>query len=339
LPVDVTDASHSPAVSDPFAQIGGSRADCFCFAAKQIYASNAGKLALHRLGRSGEAAEALRSAAEALDRWMEARYRTWPHRILWVDHQGATGDWPIAWWDWVECHFYYREACQLIEGHERADDARLHVLRARSLAGLRWRSQAVAEYEIALQLLPHDWVVRMEAHRCRGYLAAHRRAWPDAAREFASAAEFAPDESHLWRFRAVAHLAAGELGAYQQCCAAMLERFQNKSDAKDAENVVLACVMGRAAVSNWDGLLAIASTAGPGTTAAKYSGGQPCTGPATAQGQSTASLSPPNSSAALPGNGRSWRWPISGWAMPTKPGAAWRRPLAGSTRPTAGLRS
>jgi tetratricopeptide (TPR) repeat protein len=43
----------------------------------------------------------------------------------------------------------------------------------------------------------------------------------------------------------------------------MLERFQNKSDAMDAENVVLACVMGRAAVSNWDGLLAIASTAEP----------------------------------------------------------------------------
>jgi tetratricopeptide (TPR) repeat protein len=41
----------------------------------------------------------------------------------------------------------------------------------------------------------------------------------------------------------------------------MLERFQNTSDVVRAENVVLACVIGEAAVSNWEGLLAVARTA------------------------------------------------------------------------------
>jgi tetratricopeptide (TPR) repeat protein len=218
-------------------------------------------MALHKLGRRREAAEALRSAAEALDRWTQARCSTTIKGLNWVNHQGATAEWPIAWWDWIECQYYYREACELIEGRPPADDARLHVLRARSLAGLRRQSNAVAEYEIALQLLPHDPVVRMEAHRCRGYLAAHRREWHDAAREFASAVELAPEESHLWRFQAAAHLAAGEIDAYRQCCSAMLERFQNAPEALVAENVVLACVMGEAAVSNWDSLLAIARKA------------------------------------------------------------------------------
>jgi serine/threonine protein kinase/Flp pilus assembly protein TadD len=220
-------------------------------------------MALHQLGRSGEAAEALRSAAEALDRWTQARCRAWDDNIPWVDHQGATAEWPIAWWDWVECHLYFREACGLIEGRPPADDARLHILRARSLSGLRRQSKAVPEYEIALQLLPHDPGVRMEAHRCRGYLAEHRGEWHDAAREFGSAARLVPNESHLWRFEAVAHLAAGDIDAYRPCCAAMLERFQDTSDTVIAENVVLACVMGEAAVSNWAGLLAVSRTAEP----------------------------------------------------------------------------
>jgi tetratricopeptide (TPR) repeat protein len=143
----------------------------------------------------------------------------------------------------LECQLYYREAKMLIDGAPPLDDQRLHVLRARAFAGLRWSEKAAEEYDAAMKLSTRDPRVRLEAHRNRGYWCAGLRQWGEAAAEFAEAGELQPDDSYLWRFRAVAHFAAGNADAYRQTCAAMLKRFEKTEDRQTAGNVLLACVL------------------------------------------------------------------------------------------------
>jgi serine/threonine protein kinase/Flp pilus assembly protein TadD len=199
-------------------------------------------MAHHRLGQTAEARQALEAAAEAIDRWTRDRYQ---HQEVkdWMHHGGATAYWPIAWWDWLECQLDYREARVLIDGSPPQDDPRLHVLRARAFAGLRWAEKAVPEYDAALKLSPQDPQIRVEAHRNQGYCRVARGQWGEAAAEFAKACELRPEDSYLWRCRAVAHFAAGDVDAYRQACAAMLERFETTEDRATAGNVLLACVL------------------------------------------------------------------------------------------------
>src|SRR5215212_11922947 len=96
-------------------------------------------------------------------------------------HLGASAHWPIFWWDWLECRHFYREAKALIDGSSPPDDARLHILRARSLAGLRWNAKAEVEYAKALKLRPDDRQTRLEAHRNRGYCCVSARQWAEVA--------------------------------------------------------------------------------------------------------------------------------------------------------------
>jgi tetratricopeptide (TPR) repeat protein len=213
-------------------------------------------MAHHRLGHDTEARQALDEAARVLDRWTQARYEG--QRSDWVIHQGADAVWPVPWWDYLECQLYYREATLLIDGVEPPDDPRLHVLRARALAGLRRLEPAEAAYDAALLLSPQDPLIRLEAHRNRGALCAERRQWPEAAAEFARAAELRPDDAYLWRFRAVAHFAAGESAAYQQVCSAMLERFATTGDRTTAGNVLMACVLRGNALDEMSRLLPLA---------------------------------------------------------------------------------
>ncbi len=195
----------------------------------------------HRLGHETEARQALDEAARILDRWTQERYAGQSGH--WVIHPGGEAAWPVPWWDYLECQLLYREARLLIDGAPPPDDARLHVLRARALAGLNWVEQAAAEFDAALQLSPDDPQIRLEAHRNRGGCCVHRRQWRDAAAEFAKAAELRPDEAILWRFRAVAHFADGDVDAHRQTCTAMLERFALTEDRFAAANVLLACVL------------------------------------------------------------------------------------------------
>ena len=197
-------------------------------------------MACHRLGKPAEARQALDEATRAIDQWTRERYQS---RGDWVMHLGAEASWPIAWWDWLECQLYYREAKLLIDGSPPPDDARLHVLRARSLAGLRWSGKAAEEYDTALKLSPQDPQVRLEAHRNRGYWFAGHYQWGEAAAEFAKAGELQPNDSYLWYFAAVSHFAAGDVDAYRQICTAMLERFEKTQDPRTAGNVLQTCVL------------------------------------------------------------------------------------------------
>jgi serine/threonine protein kinase/Flp pilus assembly protein TadD len=199
-------------------------------------------MAHHRLGQTAEARQALGEAAKALDRWTQEMYQR-PGEKYWMHHLGAAGYWPIAWWDWMECRFYYHEAKVLIDGSGPPDDPRVRVLRARAFTGVRWHSKAEAEYAAALKRLPHDAQIRLEAYRNRGYGAIHRGNWKQAAVEFARASELNPDEVYYGVFRAVGHLVAGERSAYRQTCAALVQRFENTKEMKTACNVVLACVL------------------------------------------------------------------------------------------------
>ena len=198
-------------------------------------------MAHHRQGRPAEAREALDKAARILDQWTRERYQSQGED--WVIHLGAEVVWPVSWWDWMECQIYYREAKVLIDGSPPPDDPRLHVLRARAFAGLGWPEKAVPEYDAALKLSPQDPQIRLEAHRNRGYGCVHRGQWGESAAEFAKACGLRADDSYLWRFRAVACLAAEDVDAYRQACTAMLERFEKTEDLVRAGNVLLVCVL------------------------------------------------------------------------------------------------
>jgi tetratricopeptide (TPR) repeat protein len=197
-------------------------------------------MARHRLGQAAEARQSLDAADRVLDHWTEQMYRS-PGEIDWVHHLGATGHWEVAWWDWLEAHLYYREAKLLIDGSPPPDDPRLHVLRARALAGLRRPSQAEVEYAEAFKRLPDDPQIALEVHRNRGYIHIGRRQWAQAASEFDQASELTPNDSMLWRFGVVAHLGAGEVTAYRQRCASLFARFESTHERDVARDVLLAC--------------------------------------------------------------------------------------------------
>jgi serine/threonine protein kinase/Flp pilus assembly protein TadD len=217
-------------------------------------------MAHHRQGRAAEARKALDEAARGIDRWTRERYQS---RGDWVMHKGAEAVWPVNWWDWLECDLLYREASVLIDGSAPANDARLHVLRARAFAGLGWPTKAAAEYNAALKLSPQDPQIRLEAHRNEGYRCVDPGRWSEAAAEFAKASDLQPDDAHLWRCRAVANFAAGEVGAYRQTCAAMLERFEKTEDRLTASNVLLACSLRDRALPDTARLLPLIRVADP----------------------------------------------------------------------------
>ncbi len=218
-------------------------------------------MAHHRLGQAAQARQALKAAERSLDGWTRERYEK--QEPYWIDHRGATAFWPVMWWDWLECQHYYREAKLLIDGSPPPDDPRLHVLRARAFAGLRWPSRADVEYAEVLKAWPHDRQVRFEAHVNRAQSLVHLGQWWPAADEFARASELRPEVAFLWRDRAIALLAAGDVGAYRQTCASMLRRFEKTEDAKTASNVLMACVLRDDALADTAPLLRLARVAAP----------------------------------------------------------------------------
>ena len=207
------------------------------------------------------ARQALLDAEHALDHWTQLRYESlYGHSIV---HRGAAATWPVAWWDWLECELLYAEAKQLIDGLPPQDDPRLLVLSARAFAGLQWTVEAGEQYDKALKQRPDDPLIRLEAHRNRGYGHAEAGRWSDAAVAFARAVEIAPDEAYLWRFRAVALVAATRLDEYREVCAAMMDRFEKTSDPWTACNVVFACVLDGDALTEPARLLPVAKAAAP----------------------------------------------------------------------------
>jgi tetratricopeptide (TPR) repeat protein len=212
----------------------------------------------HRRGELAEARAALENAKNALERWTHLRCEAIGN-THWAVDQGATAIWPIAWWDWVEFNVYFREATLLIEGALPVEDPRLHVLRARSFAGLRDHAAAGREFATAIQLGLADPRVRMEMHRCAGYSAVARKDWNAAASAFVSAGELAPDDAVLACFQAVALAAAGRYDEYRRMCSALVERFGDTKDAVEACNVLFACALVGDAVPDASRLLNLAN--------------------------------------------------------------------------------
>jgi hypothetical protein len=214
-------------------------------------------MARHRLGHTAAAQEALSAATRVLDHWTEELYRE-PVDKDWINHLGATANWPIDWWDWLECRLLYREAKLLIDGAAPPDDPRVHVLRARALASLRWHSPAEAEYAVASERLPQDPQIRLEMCRNRGYGFIDSHEWSEAAAEFDLAGERKPNDVYLGLFGAVGHVVAGEVDAYRQTCAALIERFEKTEDVDAARVVLLACVLRPDALADMTRLLPLA---------------------------------------------------------------------------------
>jgi tetratricopeptide (TPR) repeat protein len=216
-------------------------------------------MACHRLGQQAEARKALDEAARALEQWTQERYQN--QGGYWVFDRGATGTWPLLWSDWVEYELYYREARVLIDGVPPADDPRLHVLRARSFAGLRQSDKAVAEYAAALKMWPKDPQVRLEAHRNQAFYHIGRGQWSQAAAEFARACELRPGDTILGCYSALARFVAGEVDTYRKDCAALMERFAKTEHPHVACDVLLACVLKGDALPDRARLLPLARVA------------------------------------------------------------------------------
>ena len=193
----------------------------------------------HRLGRDADARRALDDAAQTIEDWTSQICQT--NNVNWAVHQGV-GNWPIYWWDWMECRLFYREAKLLIDGSAPPADPRLHVIRARAFAGLQRTRMAIDEYDAAVAGLPDDFQIQCERHRMRGYYYGYRD-WPQAAREFAEARRLMPDQAKIRNFEAISQLAAGNSHLYQQLCAEMLDRFAATQDPHSAHDIVFACVL------------------------------------------------------------------------------------------------
>ena len=211
----------------------------------------------HRLGRDADARRALDDAERAIEDWTGQICQS--NNGNWPVNEGV-GNWPVRWWDWLECRLFSREAKLLIDGLPPPEDPRLHVIRARAFAGLRRTGMAIDEYDAAIAGLPDDSQLQFERCRAGGYYYGYRD-WPRAAREFAEARRLMPDQSHIWNFEAISHLGAGDPQAYKQLCAEMLDRFAATQDPRSAQNIVFACVLAPQAVPDPAQLIPVARVA------------------------------------------------------------------------------
>ncbi len=214
-----------------------------------------------RKGQMTEAREALVESAKTLDEWTQ--YRCNISDGHWVVHRGATVSWPVAWWDWVEFQIYYREACMLIDGNAPKEDGREHVLKARSLAALRWRDLAEKEYETALKLMADDDQVRTESYCNLGDRAIDLREFNSAIGNFQHALELQPRNAWLWRFLAVSHIAAHDDVGYRKLCEKLVTRFLETQDRVEACNVLQVCLLKPDALEDFTRLEPLLTVAEP----------------------------------------------------------------------------
>ena len=216
-------------------------------------------IAHQKVGRTTEARAALDKALAAMSKWITERCDLGSDP--WVSNLGASGIWPIATWDWLECEIYVREARAALGLDPADEDPRLRLLRARAFAGLRRFKAADEEYEAALKHLANDHQVQLEAHRNRAYRFALASDYQQAAVAFAAASALSPTDSRLLAFRGLMQLTAGDVAAYRATCAELVHTFGTTHDPIVANDVVDTCIMQAAALSDMQQLVPLAEVA------------------------------------------------------------------------------
>jgi WD40 repeat protein/serine/threonine protein kinase/tetratricopeptide (TPR) repeat protein len=136
-------------------------------------------------------------------------------------------------------------------------DARLFRLRGNARAGMGEWQRALHDYTRAVELAPQEWEARLQ----RGVAHAHLRQWQLAAADFARNRDEGTDDPHVWRYFALANLAAGNSAAYRAACADLLERFGPAADPETAREVVWTASLAPRAVTDASRLVEVATRA------------------------------------------------------------------------------
>lgn len=197
-------------------------------------------LAYSRLGDTANARKYLELATESRDQWLQQLYQR--GRSGWVTNKGATADWAVVPWVWLEFDLLYKEAARQLDGPPDQADPRWAVIRARAFAAIRRYEDADAEYRSANRLAPEDDDIRMEWHRAAAYGHVHSQDFAQAAIEFERATQLRPDDPGLWEMLAEAHLAAGNVEAYHRVCQELLVRFRDTKEPWVADRITRTCV-------------------------------------------------------------------------------------------------
>jgi tetratricopeptide (TPR) repeat protein len=216
-------------------------------------------LAYTKLGDADNARTYLERAAQARDGWIENLYSSGEKN--WVTHKGASAEWHVSPFDWLEFNLLYNEARIQLNQPKLADDPRLVAVRARAFAAIRRYAEADAEYKTAVALAPDDDRVRMEEHRCEAYRCVQQNDFARAATEFAEATQLEPADIRLWVNQAQANLAAGNIAAYKQVCREMLQRHRSMNDPATADRLVWTCANRADSLPNMEDLLPLADLA------------------------------------------------------------------------------
>jgi serine/threonine-protein kinase len=199
----------------------------------------------------------LAQATEARDQVIQSLFASGEKN--WSRHKGASAEWQISPYAWLEFNLLYNEARRQQNLPELKDDPRLVVLRARALTAIHRLDEAGALYDRAVALAPEVVLIRMEQHRCAAYRFVDRRDFGRAAAEFAEAERLAPADTKLWVYLAQAHLAAGNIDAYKDVCRRMYKLHAATNDPEAADRVVWTCANRADSLPNMDDLLALAN--------------------------------------------------------------------------------
>jgi serine/threonine-protein kinase len=216
-------------------------------------------LAYHQVGDDTQARAAFDQAVQAMRQWTSQRCD--PGTDSWVSTFGATGVWPISTWDWLQCETLIREARTALGLDPIDDDPRGLLLRARAFAGLRRFEEADRVFQAALQKLPQDQQLRLEAHRNRAYCFALREKYAEAADEFGLASALSPGDCRLLGFLSLMQCASGQIEPYRKTCARLVKSFGQTEDRAVAGNVVRACVLHPQSLADTQALITLADRA------------------------------------------------------------------------------
>ncbi len=216
-------------------------------------------LAYSQLGNAADARQNFDLATQSRDRWIQQLYESGENG--WVTDKGASANWAVLPWVWLEFDILYKEAARHLNYPPIPDDPRWSVIRARAFSAIRRYDAADAEYRTAIDEAPQDDRFRMERHRAAAYRYVQRKDFAQAAPEFDAASRLQPNDAGLWEMRAEAHLAAGNVEVYSRICNELLDRFRDTSDPWVADRIVRACLNRPGVVSESAELLPLANVA------------------------------------------------------------------------------